>query len=156
MLVYKGLTDQNADALGDSGVGLSAEAARTAAERVESEAALAAQRASQAVSSNLNRNLNGLAWRLGALMALVDLLAITAAFAAAIGLAGLTRSVLGFDPAPAEIFLAARGDELALIIPLALVVFAFGGLYRRGGWELGEIRTIAFALGLVALLDATL
>ena len=97
-----------------------------------------------------------LAWRLGALMAFSDLVALVTAFALAIGLAAATRDLFGLATIGSATFFSQRAVELTVLAMLALGVFAFGGLYRRGAWEMEEIKKIVAGVALVALFDATL
>ncbi|MCL5777577.1 sugar transferase [Limibaculum sp. FT325] len=89
-------------------------------------------------------------------MILADVAAIIVAFLLAVVLADTARFTLigeGFD---ATEFLVSRASHLATLALLLIGVFAFGGLYGRGGWELEEVRRIVMAVALVALLDASL
>ena len=112
--------------------------------------------ASRALTSNLGHNTDGLAWRLGAFMALFDILAIIAAFGAAVLLADMARYAFGIAAQDSAQFILDRGREMILLIGLAIGVLAFGGLYRRSGWELGEVRKVFGAIALIALFDAAL
>lgn len=112
--------------------------------------------ASRVLKSNITHNPKGLAWRLGAFMALFDILAIIAAFGAAVLLADLARYAFGIDSQNGMKFIIDRGRELILLIGLTVGVLAFGGLYRRSGWELGEVRKVFGAVALIALFDAAL
>jgi undecaprenyl-phosphate galactose phosphotransferase len=89
-------------------------------------------------------------------MVLSDLLAIAAAFGVAVVLADQLRVLFEIGQVSATAFLTERSRELLLLGPLAIGLFAFGGLYRRGSWELDEIRRIIAGVGLLALIDATL
>lgn len=122
----------------------------------ELDAGRRAGQASRALASNLTHNPKGLAWRLGAFMALFDILAIILAFGAAVGLASLTRYAIGIEQQDSIRFVMNHGREMALMIGLSIGVLAFGGLYRRSGWELGEVRKVFSAVALIALFDATL
>lgn len=112
--------------------------------------------ASRVFTSNLAHNPNSLAWRLGAFMALFDILAIIVAFGAAILLADIARYAFGIEAQDSLDFIVFRGRELILLIGLTIGVLAFGGLYRRSGWELGEVRKVFCAVALIALFDAAL
>ena len=112
--------------------------------------------ASRVLTSNFTHNPNGLAWRLGAFMALFDVLAIIVAFGAAVLLADLARYAFGIEAQDGLQFILGRGRELILLIGLTIGVLAFGGLYRRSGWELGEVRKVFGAVALIALFDAAL
>jgi len=97
-----------------------------------------------------------LAGRLAVTMVLVDLFAVGFGFLLAVVLADATRGLLGVDGIDALVFLGARIHQLALLAALTICIFAFGGLYRRSGWELGEIRMIVAGIGLLALFDTAL
>lgn len=122
----------------------------------ELDAGRRAGQASRALASNLTHNPKGLAWRLGAFMAMFDVMAIIVAFGAAVLLANLARYAIGIDQQDSVQFIMARARELALLIGLSIGVLAFGGLYKRSGWELGEVRKVFGAVALIALFDATL
>ncbi len=97
-----------------------------------------------------------LASRIAGVMVLSDLLAIVAAFGLAVVLADQLRVLFEVGQVSAAVFLTERNRELILLAPLAIGIFAFGGLYRRGSWELDEIRRVIAGVGLLALIDATL
>ncbi len=122
----------------------------------ELDAGRRAGEASRALATNVRHNPNGLAWRLGVFMALFDVIAIILAFGAAVLLADLARFALGVEHQDSLQFIQSRWRELALLICLTIGVLAFGGLYRRSGWELGEVRKVFGAVALIALFDATL
>lgn len=122
----------------------------------ELDAGRRAGEASLALAKNVRHNPKGLAWRLGAFMALFDVIAIILAFGAAVLLADLARFALGVEQQDSLQFIMGRARELALLIGLTIGVLAFGGLYRRSGWELGEVRKVFAAVALIALFDATL
>lgn len=122
----------------------------------ELDAGRRAGEASRALASSVRHNPNGLAWRLGVFMALFDVIAIILAFGAAVLLADLARFALGVEQQDSLQFIMDRARELALLIGLTIGVLAFGGLYRRSGWELGEVRKVFGAIALIALFDATL
>ena len=122
----------------------------------ELDAGRRAGEAFRVLTSNIKPNPNGLAWRLGAFMALFDIIAIVVAFGAAIFLANLARIVFGVETQNSVQFILSRWRELALLMGLTIGVLAFGGLYRRSGWELGEVRKVFGAVALIALFDATL
>ncbi len=122
----------------------------------ELDAGRRAGEASRVLTSNFNPNPNGLAWRLGAFMALFDVIAIVVAFGAAILLADLTRVIFGVEAQDSVQFIIGRWRELVLLICLTIGVLSFGGLYQRSGWELGEVRKVFGAIALIALFDATL
>ncbi len=122
----------------------------------ELDAGRRAGEASRVLTSNIKPNPNGLAWRLGTFMALFDIIAIVVAFGAAIFLANLARMVFGVKAQNSVQFVLSRWRELALLMGLTIGVLAFGGLYRRSGWELGEVRKVFGAVALIALFDATL
>ena len=84
-------------------------------------------------------------------MALFDIIAIVVAFGAAIFLANLARRVFGVKAQNSVQFVLSRWRELALLMGLTIGVLAFGGLYRRSGWELGEVRKVFGAVALIAL-----
>ena len=94
--------------------------------------------------------------KLAFIMALVDLFAIVAGFGAAALIADGIRVALGYDALSFSGFLLTRGKECALLAGLTIGVFAFGGLYRRSGWEVDEIRRIVAGVALVALFDAAI
>lgn len=96
------------------------------------------------------------AGRLALVLILADLCAIALGFGLAVLAAGAVRAIFGLDQVAAWPFLVQRGQELVLLAGLAIGIFAFGGLYRRSGWELDEIRKVVTGIGLVAMFDATL
>lgn len=91
-----------------------------------------------------------------AVLVLTDLAAILIGFGLAIPVAAFLRSVLGLDPVATMAYLVARDSELVLLVALTIGIFAFGGLYRRGAWELDELRKIVGGMALVGMFDATL
>ena len=91
--------------------------------------------------------------RLAMAMAAVDLVAIVFGYALALGIAEILRPLFGAGAVASWELLGTRGYELAILTVLTVAIFAFGGLYRRSGWELNEIRMIVAGVGLVALFD---
>ena len=91
--------------------------------------------------------------RLAMAMAAADLVAIVFGYAAGLGIAEILRPLAGAGSVASWEILGARAYELAVLTVLTIAIFAFGGLYRRSGWELNEIRMIVAGVGLVALFD---
>ncbi|MEM9358763.1 MAG: sugar transferase [Pseudomonadota bacterium] len=109
--------------------------------------------------SRLKRGwLNGpaLTIKLTILTVVADLFAILCGFASAALIADSVRPILGAEAAANEVALLGRTYELALLSLLLVGIFSFGGLYRRSGWELDEVRRIILGVGLLALFDAAL
>lgn len=104
----------------------------------------------------LNLHLLGWTGRLALALIMVDLFAIAMGFGLAVVVADTLRALLEVDQIAAWPFLTARAHELCLMAGLAVGIFAFGGLYRRSGWELDEIRKVVAGICLVAMFDATL
>ncbi len=109
-------------------------------------------------SQGATANLGLLGWsgRLALALAVIDLFAIAIAFGAAVLIADIFRVLLAADQITAWPFLVERSPELVLLAGLAIGIFAFGGLYRRSGWEVDEIRKIVAGVCLVGMFDATL
>lgn len=103
-------------------------------------------------------NLGLLGWsgRLALAFVLVDVVAIALGFSAAVLAADLIRVLLAVEQIAGWHFLVERSHELMLLAGLAIGIFAFGGLYRRSGWEVDEIRKIVAGICLVGMFDATL
>lgn len=103
-------------------------------------------------------NLGFLGWsgRLALVLVIIDLFAIALGFGAAILIADVLRALLSIDQIAAWPFLVGRSHELALLAGLAIGIFAFGGLYRRSGWEVDEIRKVVAGVCLIGMFDATL
>lgn len=91
--------------------------------------------------------------RLALAMAGVDLIAILFGYIFGLGIAEVLRPLVGAGAGASWEFLGTRAYELVILTGLTIAIFAFGGLYRRSGWELNEIRTIVAGVGLVALFD---
>ncbi len=98
----------------------------------------------------------GRAFRLAVVMVLVDMVAIAAGFGVAGVLADALRISTGIGAGVAWRTMAERSHELMLLSGLMIAIFAFGGLYRRTGWEFDEIRKLVAGVALVALFDAAL
>lgn len=94
--------------------------------------------------------------RLAMAMAIVDTFAIILGYAAGLAIAEASRAFLGADPTISWMLADTRVYELLVLAGLTVAIFAFGGLYRRSGWEMNEIRTIAGGVALVALIDTAL
>ncbi|MBK0398737.1 exopolysaccharide biosynthesis polyprenyl glycosylphosphotransferase [Limibaculum sp. M0105] len=90
------------------------------------------------------------------MMILADLVALTISFALAAVLTQVVSLELGTEAFDAIGFMVDRAPHLCTLSLLLVGVFAFGGLYGRGGWELEEVRRIVLAVALIALFDASL
>ena len=99
---------------------------------------------------------HSLAGRLAVFMAVIDACAVVIALGLAIPISDFVRSFF-VEGAPSGYHaILARWSELLLLVALTIGILAFGGLYRRSGWELGEVRKVFGAVALIALFDATL
>lgn len=99
---------------------------------------------------------NHIAGRLALITIAADLIAIVVAFGLAILIADGLRVLFGHAHISFFSFLDVRAVEMAMLGALTIAIFSFGGLYRRGGWELDEIRRIVLGVALVALFDTAL
>ncbi|MBY8978162.1 sugar transferase [Rhodobacteraceae bacterium NNCM2] len=96
------------------------------------------------------------AFRLALVMVLVDLVAIAAGFGMGAVLADALRISTGIGQGVAWRTMAERSHEIMALSGLMIGIFAFGGLYRRSGWEFDETRKLVAGIALVALFDAAL
>lgn len=96
------------------------------------------------------------AFRLALVMVVVDILAIAVGYGVSGVMADVIRYSTGIGTPVVLQVLTERSRELMLLGGLTIGVFAFGGLYRRSGWEFDEIRKLVAGIALVMLFDAAL
>ncbi|MEM7441326.1 MAG: exopolysaccharide biosynthesis polyprenyl glycosylphosphotransferase [Pseudomonadota bacterium] len=88
-------------------------------------------------------------------MVVSDILALLLAFIIGTVLSDVLRDVLTSDATDYGLF-GPRTNVFPALMGLMVAVFAFGGLYRRDGWEAEEIRHLVTGIAVVALFDAVL
>lgn len=89
------------------------------------------------------------------LMVAFDILALVLAFIIGATISDPLREILTGETANYGVF-GPRTNILPALLGLMVAVFAFGGLYKRDGWEAEEIKRLIAGIALIALFDAAL